>query len=222
MDFLLPVAPYAVGRLGGDWRQHWREIRKSDPVEVLDDQTDPPTEPLSLADAKAHLRIDGTDDDSWLGRAIPACRRQVEMDLGWSLIDTTLEMVFDGFPIERWIELRGRVEAIVSLSSFDVNDVETVVASSNYLVDTWSTPGRIVLKTQQVWPNGLRALLGGKVRWTVSAMANPHRPVQAMCLLLSHWYEHREAVTSGIMRYTPDVFPLGYQALLSDRLYAMG
>jgi len=57
---------------------------------------------------------------------------------------------------------------------------------------------------------------------TVASLGVPSRYVHAIALLLGHWNFHREAVTSGAARYSPDLYPLGYDALISDRIVGLG
>ena len=217
MDQLLPVSPEALG-LGWWYPRHWREIRRSDPIE----QSCSGPEPVSLDLARAQLRLDGHDQDQWLQAAIPAVRRQVEADLGLTLVQTVFVMIFDQFPIDRWFEIRGQVVSVGCVSSFAIDNSETTFAPSNYFADTFSTPGRVILTVGSVWPTGLRPFMAGKVVWTAKASKVSPRWVQAMLLLLAHWYENREAVTTGIMRYVPTVLPLGYNECLTDRVSAMG
>ncbi len=219
MDLLLPVASGGVnGLLGGAW--HWRDIWRSEPIEISQDGE----EPLSLLEAKQHLyKEDIQDDDAWIASAIPACRRQVEADMGMRFVRTTLEMVFDHFPIERVLTIwHAPIVSVTSLSATDYAGTVTTMSAADYVVDTYSRPGRIVLVTGAIWPAGTRTLMGGKLRWQAGMVTAPPRAVHAMKLLLGHYDANREAVTSGNSRYTPEVFPLGYEALVSDRVSTFG
>jgi len=51
--------------------------------------TGPSAEPLDLLDAKLHLRVDGTDEDSLIEGLIAAARLSVEANVGLALIDQT-------------------------------------------------------------------------------------------------------------------------------------
>lgn len=220
-DALLPVSPDALG-LAWWIPRHWRDVRKSEPREIP--STGLVIEPLILEDAKRQLSIDITvpDFDDWLYAAIPACRRQVEADLNRTLVPTTLEQTFDQFPIERALEVRGPITSVTSISSFAVDNTETVFASSNYFLDNYSVPGRVILTVGLTWPTGLRPYVAGKIRWVAAEAVVMDNWIHAMKLLLAHWFEHREAVTSGVIRYTPDVFPLGYEQCLTGRIEVFG
>jgi len=97
------------------------------------------------------------------------------------------------------------------------------MAPSDYLVDTWSVPGRVIVAPGAVWPTNVRPQLGGKIRWVSGGSSRiSERAKHAMRLLLAHWAENREAVTSGTARYSPEVFPMGYDALIGDRVVSFG
>lgn len=55
--------------------------------------TPPAYEPVSLAQLKAYLRIDWTDDDYMLANSISAARQMVEKRLGRALITQTLQNI---------------------------------------------------------------------------------------------------------------------------------
>lgn len=220
MDLWLPVDPRGLGGSQGYGPRYWRDIHRSDPLEIS--QTDP--EPLELDDLKKFHYRDGADDeDGVINDVFAAVRRQVEYDMGCSFVRCVLEMTFDQYPIDDAMPLPlPPLISVTSLSWFDWTNTETVVDPSTYLVDDHSKPGRIVLGPGKIWPVGVRPRLGGKVRWAAGSGTVPDRALHAMRLLLGHWLENREAVTSGTSRYTPDVFPLGYEALIADRMVAFG
>lgn len=60
--------------------------------------TAPTTEPITIAEAKAHLRIDDTDDDPLVNTLIIVTRQAVEEFLGRALITQTWQVFYDRFP----------------------------------------------------------------------------------------------------------------------------
>ena len=139
----------------------------------------PASEPLTLSEAKAYLRISDTDDDALISALISAVRQKFEDWARRSLITQTwtlwldglpndahspqrLEGVFD-FPVHlyerfcRTIEIpRGPLQAVTFFKTYDTADTAAVFDSSNYQVDAASVPGRIALKQTAAWPSGLR------------------------------------------------------------------
>ncbi len=202
-------------------RRFWRDIERSDAVEVSLLDT---AEPLTLAQAKAHLQVDTvlTDDDTWITDAIVAVRQQVERDLNMTLRRANLLMTFDQFPVEPSIPLpRPPLISVTTLSSFDDDGTETTFSSTTgYDYDKYSMPGRIILRPNQTWPSDVRTRQGGKVTWIAGYAEGtiPVRAIQAMKLLLGHWYRNREAVGNE----ATTIYPLAYEALTSDRLVSFG
>ena len=50
---------------------------------------DPSSEPITTADAKTHLRVSGSDDDSYIDILIEIARRQLENDSRTAIITQT-------------------------------------------------------------------------------------------------------------------------------------
>lgn len=143
---------------------YWRDIHRSEPVII----TPPAVEPLSLVEAKHHLKINpsNTASDAWIIRNIRTARQQVERDLDQTLPRTTVEMTFDAFPCESFIPVpRAPLVSVESLKSIDDEGVETAMSSANYIVDAHSRPGRILLAPGAAWPTDIRSSQAGKLRW---------------------------------------------------------
>lgn len=60
--------------------------------------TPPGGEPLSLQEAKLHLKVDVPDDDSYIADLIVAARMHMEAELGRAIVSSTWRMDFDRFP----------------------------------------------------------------------------------------------------------------------------
>jgi len=143
--------------------------------------------PVTLDEAKAQLNIDDgtTADDALLVAMIEAATAEAERFTGRALITRTLTLWRDAWPRRfadepLWEGLREGpasdpgaspralalprppLQDVVSLSTFDETDSETPYGAGNYLVDTASEPGRIVLRGSAVPPvpgrpaNGIR------------------------------------------------------------------
>lgn len=61
-------------------------------------QTAPTTEPVTTAEAKTHLRVTTSDDDTYIGTLITVARRHVETITGRALINQTWDYFLDNFP----------------------------------------------------------------------------------------------------------------------------
>lgn len=226
MDQWLPVDPASVYGAGLYGPRFWRDIFRSEPIEITAPSAE--TEPITLEQAKTQCRLDDaiTEFDTHLSTVlIPAARRQVQRDTGFALVPTTWEMTFDRYPLERWIVLPyPPLTAVSGLFSTDINGVEATVSASTYYLDTNMRPGRLILAPGLTWPTGTRNEQGGRVRWTsgfADAASIPMPWIHAQLLLIGHWFANREA--SARPRLDPtDPIPFGYDLLLSDRHIGIG
>jgi uncharacterized phiE125 gp8 family phage protein len=159
----------------------------------------PATEPLSTAEAKTHLNVTTSDDDTYIGTLIVAAREYVQNRIRRSLITQTIAAYFDRF--DGCFELeRGPVQSITSISYVDTNGDTQVLASSVYQADLVTVPARIVEAYQQTWPgtrDQLNAVTITYVAGYGAAAAVPQPIKQAMLLYLAHLYENRESVIVG-------------------------
>ena len=180
--------------------------------------TAPATEPVTTSEAKSHLRVDTTADDTLIGTLITAARQHVENHLRRALITQTWELVTDAFPVGDVIRLP--LPPLVSVTSIKYTDKdgnESTLSSAAYVVDTDSTKGRVVLKSGETWPSDtLAAANGVRVRYVAGygeASAVPRPIRQAILLLIGTMYENRESVlvAQGV---TVAQLPFGVDALL--------
>src|SRR3990167_7074136 len=139
----------------------WRDIRTG--LVVV---TEPAIEPISRAEAKWHAQIDHADDDHLIDGFIVAARRQLEKDTGRTPVNTVYDFTLDRFPEDqRWIPLpRWPLSSIASVTSYDEDDVATVLSSSDYRADT--ALHRLVLNDDATWPSDLRRHSAGVIRFT--------------------------------------------------------
>lgn len=162
----------------------------------------PASDPVDLATAKAHLRVDGTDENALIAALIAAARQYVEVVTRRALIAQTWELVLDAFPAGDIVPIPlPPLRSVTALTCTDNNGIATVWDAVNYVVDTDSEPGRLVLAYGKSWPSITLAPAGGvRVRFEAGygdAAAVPEGIKQAMLLLIGHWFEHREGVNIG-------------------------
>ena len=68
--------------------------------------TAPAAEPVTLVEAKTHLRLDTSSDDTYVSALITAARERVELFLRRALITQVFEFAVDDFPAyDRAIDL---------------------------------------------------------------------------------------------------------------------
>lgn len=180
--------------------------------------TEPSVEPVSATEAKLHLRIDHTTEDTYIGSLIKAARMHVEDIVGRALITRTYTAKLDTWPTREFRLPYPPLVSVTSIKYTDEDNVTATVSASDYTVDTYSEPGRVVLKSTATWPSVTLADTNGvEIIWTAgygAAGSNvPEVFRQAILLLVAHWYENREAVAvaQGIS-VTP--VPLAFESLI--------
>lgn len=180
--------------------------------------TAPANEPVSITEAKAHLRVDIDDDDTLIDGLVSAARQAFEEINGRSLFTTTWKLVMDRWPTRDlyFVLPRPPLASVTSISYVDTDGNTTVWDAANYVVETLRTPGRVHLAENATWPTATLRQASPITVTYVAGWANvtdiPRRYKQAILLLVGHWYESREAiVVSGVV---PRAIPLAYESLL--------
>jgi uncharacterized phiE125 gp8 family phage protein len=162
--------------------------------------TAPATEPVTLAEAKVHLRC-GDDEDALLGVLIQSAREAAEHQLGRALITQTWERIIDAFPAAE-IELgMPPVDAVVSVVYIDAAGDSQTLASTEYSLDADTSPGWVLpSESAVVWPNTLDTANAVRVRFTCGYGAASDVPAAIkawMLLRIGTLYKLREEVIAG-------------------------
>ncbi len=162
--------------------------------------TPPVTEPVTVDEAKAHLRLEHALDDTFVGKLITAARQHVETVCWRALLPQTWELRLDEFPAGREISLAmGRVRSVTSLKYDDSNDAEQTVSPTDYIVDG-AVPARLVLRRVASWPGTNGEANCVRVRYEAGytdAADVPQSIKHGILLLISQMYEHRTPEVVG-------------------------
>jgi uncharacterized phiE125 gp8 family phage protein len=157
--------------------------------------TQPTTEPVDLATAKAHLRVSDTAEDVYISSLITVSRVQIEQWTDRALLTQTWDLWLPASTIarqlfhrERDIRVpRGPVASIDLVETIDDSGTATTVDSSLYVKDLLSEPCEVR------FPGGLPE---GRlhIRYTAGATSPDDVPAtlkQAILLLIGAMYENR-------------------------------
>ena len=179
--------------------------------------TGPPArEPVALADAKLHLRVDDSAEDVLIGSLVTAARTHLEMLLGRAFITQSWSYNLDAWPVAVALSLPiAPVQTITAVRTYDAAGAAQTLAPSAYFLDGAGNPPRLV-RTIAAWPapgrpaNGIEIAFAAGYGSLESQVPAPLR--QAILLLVSHWYENREPVAIGA---DPAELPLAVAELIA-------
>jgi uncharacterized phiE125 gp8 family phage protein len=161
----------------------------------------PALEPVTVAEAKAQLRVDATDEDTLIASLILTSRLHVEAALGLALITQSWRLMLDRWGADAALELPLRpLQSIDAVRVLPAEGAAVVIAPTNYLADVASVPPRLV-RTGMIWPQPGKAANGIEIDLTAgfgAAADDVPAPLrQALLLLVAHWYERREPIEVG-------------------------
>jgi len=173
-------------------------------------QTAPTVEPVTATEAKAHLRVSHTDDDTYIGTLITLARKQAETITQRALINQTWDYYLNRFPAENKLVIPlSRLSSVTHVKYTDKDNTQETFSSGDYIVDTVSEPGQIVLAYGESWPSftpkpvnpiEIRFVAG----YGAAASSVPEGIKHAILLLISHLYENREPITNVNMKEIPE------------------
>ncbi|MFA5951342.1 MAG: head-tail connector protein [Hyphomicrobium sp.] len=161
----------------------------------------PALEPVTVSEAKAHLRLDASDEDVLIASLILTSRLHVETALGLALITQSWKLVLDCWPDDAALKFPlGPVSAVAAVRVLAADGTPAVVPAASYIVDGDALGSRLV-RTAATWPLPGRAARGIEIDFTAGmgpAAADVAQPIRhAILLLVAHWYEHRDPFEIG-------------------------
>ena len=168
---------------------------------------------ITTAQAKEHLRITHSDEDTYIAAIVLAASEWCEEFQNKVYVQREVIDYLDAFPTE----IRPRKSPLISVDTvkyYDTDGVLQTLAAATYDVGTYKEPGRIALAYNQSWPS-IRTMINAVVvtyqaGWVARANI-PEEIKHAVKLMVGHLYENREAAS----QVTISSIPLGVKTLLS-------
>jgi len=161
----------------------------------------PANEPVSLDEAKAQCRVDGTADDTALTAYIASARNYVEAYTGTALVSRTITAKCDSFADFTRVPV-APLGAVSSVAYVDSAGADQTLATSVYDVRSDGLTASLALKADQAWPT---IQTGSRI--TVTATAGyatvPPSIKHAILLLVSLWFDNRSPLSS-VTRAAPE------------------
>lgn len=153
--------------------------------------TAPLEEPVTLAEARAQLREPPTDLDAQILAQIFAGREHAEGFTGRALITQVWDLVLERFPCSSEIALpKPPLQEVVHVKYRDRANVEQTLATSAYQVDTHDSSPRIVLATNESWPDTYERIDAVTVRFKAGYGGTAKVPYQIQAAILLHVEAH--------------------------------
>jgi uncharacterized phiE125 gp8 family phage protein len=190
--------------------------------------TGPTQAAMSLGEAKDHLRETNSDQDGLIVAFIQSAQEFIENATRRKLITQTLDYTIDyewpclplGSYVRHRIELPlMQIASVTSVTYLDSTGATQTLASNQYVVVANAPIPFIEPAYGVTWPDVYCQPSTITVRFVAGTSLSdvPHSLMQAMRMLLGHWYNIREAVNIG--NVTSEI-PLGVEALLSPYRYS--
>lgn len=159
--------------------------------------------PVSLADAKQHLRVEHADDDVLIGAYLAAAVERLD---GWAgilgrcLVTQTWRAAYDGFTGDRYLRLPFPSVSAVVVRYTDTAGAEQTIPGTDYDLIDDAIGSAIVLKASAAWPaTGDRAdAVRVEITAGYGAAADVPAPIRAAILLMvGDLYRNRETAAVG-------------------------
>lgn len=160
----------------------------------------PAAEPITLAEAKAHLRVDASTEDTLITLLIGQAREEAESLTGRALVTQTWKLTLTAFPDDS-LQLKPSPLASVSeISYLDGDGVRQILANTEYQVITDELIGRVVPAYGKTWP--ACRVVDDSVRVSFvagygAAAAVPQSVKIWMLLAIALRFDNRAAVVMG-------------------------
>jgi uncharacterized phiE125 gp8 family phage protein len=170
--------------------------------------TAPAVSPISLAEAKAQMRVEGSDDDAIIQRLIDAAVAFVDVQgvLGRAMITQTWGQWLSPNPSTVSLML-GPVQSVSAIKYYDLNGTLQTATLADFNV--FGTPNRITItpKTGKAWPITQTRDDAIKIEYVIgygdSAASVPQTVRHGLMMLVAHWYENRETTQEKQMQDLP-------------------
>lgn len=150
-------------------------------------------EPVTLQEARAHLRLESGENE-YISDLIAAARRHCESFQGRSYITQVWDLYLNSFPCGCIRVPLPPLQEITSIKYKDSAGVLRTLDPSEYAVDAFSEPGLICRAYGKSWPATFPEINAVQIRFIAGFGAAPDVPQEikyAILLKVADLYEHR-------------------------------
>jgi len=172
------------------------------------------TEPVTLAEARLHIRAsDSTDDDTLITAWITAAREIAEHYTQRGLAPQTLEAALDEFPDDDDDNIDLPMSPVASITHIKYTDTagtEQTVSSTAYALSLYGDARRVAPTYGNYWPITQDIPDAVRIRYVTGYTTCPKAVKAALLLMISWFDQHR-----GDQMDPNDIQPPAAKALLN-------
>ena len=174
----------------------------------------PAAEAVTLVEAKAHLRVDGSDEDALIAQLVTVAREHIERETSRVLIARPFRLCLDDWPGEGVIRIGcGPVREVTNVTVYDGEGNATAVSLADHLLDGEARPARLWLREP---PAPGRVLNGIEIDFIAGFGASgadvPDTLKRAMLTHVAAMFSVRGAIP---IEAQPAAMPPGYERLIA-------
>lgn len=170
----------------------------------------PATEPLTLDDVKAHLRLDNADEDGLLASLITTARDHLERMTGLLPITQGWRLYLDQAPQDGVIQiLKGPLQRIEAARFYDAAGQAVAIPAPTIAFERNGFPARVTLRAPCA---GLPVEIDFTAGLAATGNEVPGSIRRALLLHVAAMFEYRGAVNAADQ---PAVLPEGYDRLIA-------
>jgi uncharacterized phiE125 gp8 family phage protein len=178
--------------------------------------TAPGSEPVSTADIKAQLRIDHTNEDTYLDSLVSAARENIENIVKRKFIQQTITLTCDDFPAGNWELPFPPIVAVTQVAYRDsAGDSQTLTVPTLRNANN-PNMSQVLEEPSTGWPavddEAGAVTLTITAGYGTTATNVPGGIRLAIKQLAAHWYNYREAASEE----APEMIPMHIESLLTQ------
>ena len=157
------------------------------------------TQIMTTAECKTHLRVDYTDDDTYIASLAMAAQQAFEEYCNIILMSTEVKQVSqfwdDTFELFKSPVQNSGQATINWIKYYDINNVFQTWDAANYNTNIYSCPLQIMPNENIDYPSIYSRLDAIEVKYTIGYETTgevPHLIKQCLLILVGQWYENRQ------------------------------
>lgn len=218
-----------------------RILNKHTVVETL-----PTSEPVTVDDFKAFIKLQGDEDDNVILNTLKTARENAEQYIGRPIVNTTYKQTQDDFEYDglsnysvhnqlayqRGIEtiqnkqayiklLKKGLVSVTSVTTYNTSNTSSVYSSSDYFLDVGGN--KIIVNENSTVPANLRSRAGVEIIYVAGFGSNiPQSIKDAILMHAQNMYDYNRLTDNNELTANPYSIPEGAKALLSPYKFELG